>query len=352
MSKRLNHYHIKISFDKKRTECSVGNIYAKYMSGKENQDSFHFLSDSFTIIASRSKTFDDGTILSNNINSINSQILKGLLYYYSLANDFPIIKDVSIIRKRAKREDYHYSECKTDIIQPIINQGKFKLPLQKDKLNIIFEETEKGNAIRIALSYWLKGIASTERYYKFDHLWRAYNRLFMYQGNDNKEVECMAKMRTFIIQNENIFPNTLSLTNAYNNEDLRSFRWRNLILNDYSTIKKTKAFCDFILRYHDVRIMNLLNEMLVYREDFLNQENLLGTVQLHFLSNKKRYDIEMIPLLTIKYSYFVRNKMFHGEIPDSTFKIHNNNEDIEIDKLNDILSSLICELINNNDKMR
>lgn len=44
--------------------------------------------------------------------------------------------------------------------------------------------------------------------------------------------------------------------------------------------------------------------------------------------------------------------MFHGEIPDSTFKIHNNNEDIEIDKLNDILSSLICELINNNDKMR
>ena len=57
----------------------------------------------------------------------------------------------------------------------------------------------------------------------------------------------MAKMRTFIIQNENIFPNTLSLTNAYTNEDLRSFRWRNLILNDYSTIKKTKAFCDFIL---------------------------------------------------------------------------------------------------------
>ncbi len=103
MGKRLNHYHIKISFDKKRTECSVGNIYAKYMSGKENQDSFHFLSDSFTIIASRSKTFDDGTILSNNINSINSQILKGLLYYYSLANDFPIIKDVSIIRKRAKK---------------------------------------------------------------------------------------------------------------------------------------------------------------------------------------------------------------------------------------------------------
>lgn len=352
MVKRLNHYYIKIDFDKKRTECSVGNIYAKYMSGKENRDSFHFSPDSFTIIASRSKTFDDGTILSNNINSINSQILKGLLYYYSLAKDFPVINKVSIIRKHIKKEDYTYSECKTDIIQPIINQGKSKLPLQKDKLNIIFEETGKGNAIRIALSYWLKGIASTERYYKFDHLWRAYNRLFMYQGNGNKEVECMAKMRSFIIQNENIFPNTLLLTNAYTNKDLRSFRWRNLILNDYSTIKKTQAFCNFILRYHDVRIMNLLNDMLVYRKDFLDQENLLEKVKSHFSSNKERYDIEMIPLLTIKYSYFVRNKMFHGEIPDSTFKIHNNNEDMEIDKLNDILSSLIRELINNNDKMR
>ena len=98
MGKRLNHYHIKISFDKKRTECSVGNIYAKYMSGKENQDSFHFLSDSFTIIASRSKTFDDGTILSNNINSINSQILKGLLYYYSLASNPQLSSSASFLR--------------------------------------------------------------------------------------------------------------------------------------------------------------------------------------------------------------------------------------------------------------
>ena len=31
----------------------------------------------------------------------------------------------------------------------------------------LFEETEKGNAMRIALSYWLKGIASKEKYYKF-----------------------------------------------------------------------------------------------------------------------------------------------------------------------------------------
>lgn len=41
-----------------------------------------------------------------------------------------------------------------------------------------------------------------------------------------------------------------------------------------------------------------------------------------------------------------------SKIPDSTFKIHKNNEDIEIDRLNDILSTLIFELLNNNDMLR
>lgn len=75
--------------------------------------------------------------------------------------------------------------------------------------------------MRIALSYWLKGIASKEKYYKFDHLWRAYNRLFMYQGNTSKEVDCMSKMRIFIINNKNLFTNTLKITNAYTNNELR-----------------------------------------------------------------------------------------------------------------------------------
>ena len=84
----------------------------------------------------------------------------------------------------------------------------------------------------------------------------------------------------------------------------------------------------------------------------LNQENLFRNVQTHISSNTTLHDVELIPLLSIKYAYFVRNKMFHGEIPDSTFKIHKNNEDIEIDRLNDILSTLIFELLNNNDMLR
>ena len=77
MSKRYNHYHIKVDFSISNKECAIGNVYAKYLNGKDNEDSFHFFSKSFTLIASRSKSYEDGTILSNNGNSINKQLLRG-----------------------------------------------------------------------------------------------------------------------------------------------------------------------------------------------------------------------------------------------------------------------------------
>lgn len=79
----------------------------------------------------------------------------------------------------------------------------------------------------------------------------------MYHGNLPKEVDCMASLRTAIINNEVLFRKTITITNSYTTEMLRSFRWRQLILNDYDTLNKTKAFHDFILRYKDKRIMDL-----------------------------------------------------------------------------------------------
>ena len=43
MSKRYNHYHIKVDFSISNKECAIGNVYAKYLNGKDNEDSFHFL---------------------------------------------------------------------------------------------------------------------------------------------------------------------------------------------------------------------------------------------------------------------------------------------------------------------
>ena len=348
MSKRYNHYHIKVVFSISNKECAIGNVYAKYLSGKDNEDSFHFFSKSFTLTASRSKSYENGTILSNNGNSINKQLLKGLLYYYSIATSFPKISKISIIRKRAKSVDFNYTLDCANIIQPIIPNNNNPFSFNKEVLKEVFNESERGNAYRIALSYWLKGIASSERYYKFDHLWRAFNCLYSYHANAKKDLDGMIHMRQYIIDNPGLFPLTLRITNSYSSNDLRKFRWRTLILNDYDTFNKTDAFKNFVLRYNDERIMNLFKDVLPYREEFLKNANLYNDVVSHINQASIRKDGELITLLSIKYAYFVRNKMFHGEIPDSTFKIHNDHIDDEIDNLNDILSTLIYEIINGN----
>ncbi len=348
MSKRYYHYHIKVDFSISNKECAIGNVYAKYSNGKNNEDSFHFFSKSFTLIASRSKAYEDGTILSNSCNSINNQILKGLLYYYSLATSFPKISKVSIIRKRAKSVDFNYTLDCANIIQPIIPNNNNPFSFNKEVVKEVFNESERGNAYRIALSYWLKGIASSERYYKFDHFWRAFNHLYLYHTNTKKDFDGMKHMRQYIIDNSGLFPLTISITNSYSSNDLRKFRWRNLILNDYDTYNKTVAFKEFVLRYNDERIMNLFKDVLPYREVFLKNAGLYGDVVSHINQVPIRKDGELITLLSIKYAYFVRNKMFHGEIPDSTFKIHYNHIDDEIDNLNGILSTLIYEIINSN----
>ena len=119
-------------------------------------------------------------------------------------------------------------------------------------------------------------------------------------------------------------------------------------MNDYSTNNKIIAFKDFVLRYSDERIMNLFRDVLVYRKEYLQNAGLYDEVNTHINQNPIKNDVELVTLLSIKYAYFVRNKMFHGEIPDSTFKIHTDFVDNEIDILNKILSTLIYEIINSN----
>lgn len=344
MGNRINKYHIEVEFDKKRQECQTGDIRATYPFSQGYEDDFDFSNDHFTIDASRSRVHTDGEILSTSANTLNTQILKGLLYYYAIANDFPRIKKISITLSRARKADFAYTEC-NNITQPIVNPGQKVFVFAANDIKIIFEETDKGRAIRIALSYWLTGTSTLERYYRFDRLWRSFNRLFLYQGNTAKEVDGMRAMRQFIINNPQLFPQTLSITDAYTPQELRSFKWRQMILNDYDTPSKTKAFHDFILRYHDAQVMDLFKEMLPYRLDHLRAEGLDAAVTTHIAANRNPVPVEKIPLLAVKYAYFIRNKMFHGEIPDSTFKVHTDENDILIDRLNTILSTLIFELI-------
>ena len=56
------------------------------------------------------------------------------------------------------------------------------------------------------VTLYFPGIASSERYYKFDHFWRAFNRLYLYHANTEKDFDGMKHMRQCIIDNPRMFP--------------------------------------------------------------------------------------------------------------------------------------------------
>jgi hypothetical protein len=152
MSKRYNHYHIKIVFDKRRSNCNTGLINVSYLNGGTNKDEFVFSSSEVVIIASRANKFKKRTILCRNQNCIYIQILKALLYYYSLAADFSKIKDVEIVRKRPRLREYSYTECTSNMIQSLFSNhsnSREQMLYDGSKIKVLFDESEKGNAIRI-----------------------------------------------------------------------------------------------------------------------------------------------------------------------------------------------------------
>lgn len=283
-SNRIYHYHVSIVFKGIGTSVRIGRKKSGYSTIHPYLDTFVFYQKSCHLVLLRAKKYDDGSILSNANNSINTQIIKALLCYYAITNDFPVIDKLTIVRKFSNAPDYAYKEANT-FIQPLQNIVARSLICNSSIVDGMLENNQRGQTLRIAMSYWLKGISSDDVYYRFDHLWRAFNSFFMYQGNSTTEHNNMVIMRQFIIDNSSVFSKSIAITNGYTESKLMSYRWSRMLLNDYDTQKKTMALVDFIERYHDGRIMRMLQQKLACRNVYLTNEGLVGRVNSYIASN-------------------------------------------------------------------
>lgn len=341
-----------ITFKGEGASARLGRKVSGYSGAHPYSDTFVFYQKKCQLVLSRTKKYEDGTILTNANNSVNAQIIKALLCYYSITRDFPVVDKITIVRKSTRTADFLYTEVNT-ITQPLLNKTSRTLSCDPVIVNGLMENNQRGQALRIAMSYWLKGISSNDVYYKFEHLWRAFDRLFFYQGNKSTDHDNMVIMRQFILDNSRSFTRSIGITNGYSEEKLYSYRWVRMILNDYDTQRKTAALVDFVNRYHDGRIMGLLKQKLVCRNEYLTNEGLLEKVHSHITSNlTTRIDAELVTLIAIKYAYFVRNKMFHGEVIDRTFRVKENNLDVEMINLNELMEVLVMELMENYQLLR
>lgn len=340
-------YEVRIKFKEKNPLLTEKfQLMVDYKKGKGNQDRFIFAQSSIVLKLKRSRKYK--SILSNPQNSINTQIIKSIIAYYSVSSIYSQIKSIQI--------NYIEGKNKTPLLESVTFQQplQISIPIQnnlyfkKEIIQEITTESEKGECIRIALSYRLKAQITDDLYVGFENLWRAFNRLYVYCGKQSSENTNLCEIRKLIIVHANHFSQTIEITNSYTTQELfHSFRWQKLILNDYPTHKHTHV--DFIYRYSDKRIIELFQEKLVCREDNIKSLGKWSDIQNHLNSNKNTSsDIELVTLLCIKYAYFLRNKFFHGEILNRTFKLTKDNIDLEFEKLNKLLSMLIFELVNNN----
>lgn len=358
MTKRIYTYHIRIDFNKKRPECSLGNRCSEYPGGKDSHgvpytDAFQFLQDHLVVIAQRGARYDDGSILSNDKNSLYLQMLKALAYYYAYANDVPTIKKVTIVRKQTGKEDYTYNECDS-FLQPVDDDSVKANRFSSGVLDVVFTNSEKGNAVLTALTYWLKSYEYRNiPSLRFDALWRAFNCLYRYQTDRDKDFDGLRDFKGFIMDNQHLFTNSISMTTGYDQSIWDSFRWRALILNDYNAASKMNALSDFIQRYHDSRIMHSLYNIITVRQNYLEPAELWDSVVTHLTANfATKCDIETLTVLVIKYAYFVRCKYVHGELPENSFKIEHTNIDKELTRLNELFAVFIFEIINGNSSLR
>lgn len=353
---RLNRYYIKIKFSKRNS--FIGQIdNVPYKNSRVYGDSFIFRAKEISIIAERSSIYDGNAILTNTSNSIFQQTLKALLYCYAVNLSSLQLTSIKISRRTVRKEEEVVTLQYDKKTQPL--QGNITTPIifNEGDLAILLQEDDKAEKFRNILSHWLKGMTSIDRYYKFERLWRTFEQLSFYSNRasvKNKELDALRNMRNFFIANPNYFIHTKNLISTMTYDELRKFQWRKLILNNYpkgGTQNAYKGYQDyFVLANTDYRIMNLLDETLVLRQNELNHYGFIANIQNHitfYKQHPQNDDMQLVALLCCKYSYFLRNKMFHGEIVDKTFSfMPNNNDDILIDKLNELLGIVTSELIN------
>lgn len=354
MAKRHT-YIIEVKFVNFRDECAIGTQTSGYLMSNGRTDTFDFKRNGFTITAERSTIYVDGTILSSDRNGLYGQVLKGLLVYYVLSNDYPKVKSISIVRKRKNPyTDITYSET-SSFSQPLTPALPKPLVFTNANINVLLEETEKGAAVRIAMTYWLKANNSIDPYLKFDRYWKAYDRLLLYEGNTTTQRTAIPIIKATITANENVFVLSKALTNTYSDAYIRSFSWNHLLSSKSMSYTKLGEISRRVLEYTDARVIRLYQNLLSGSkiQTALTNAGLMATINTHFANNATtNQDIDIVLLMSLSYTYYIRCKLFHGEVPDSTFKLQKTNEDREIDELNKLLELVVFELLEHNNILR
>lgn len=328
-----------------------------YHVNPEKRDHMEFRSSLIRITCERSKAFDADAILTNNSNTIFRQIMKLMLFYGALNRQNGKINKLLITR--GVKNIIQLAEVEyTDKNQPVAWQNiSFVRPFNSADLADNLFAGNYGDKLSTILSHWLVGLSSKDRYKKFESLWRAFEQLCDHHNRamaNRKEFDNLRKMRTLMEGHHEYFPETDAFMGLKDYAWLRAFQWKQLIYNNYPLTATKMGVWEgyrdnFVLRNKDSRIIQLLKDTLVYRADKLHKVGVKPAIDAHiaqYTAQPITDNIQLAAFLCCKLAYFVRNKMFHGEVYERNFRFYNTlSDDIQLDEINSVLEVLTYELI-------
>lgn len=343
-------YLIEISIEEVST-IILFNGFVKYQGGGGREDRININCDRISLECERTSLIDLDGVFQNYHSVMYAQIAKAVSFYICATATIPRINDIKICVERSGKLIEEKKIPSADLKSHVNLVTPFTGVLSAVSLTAMFDESPRGSALLKAISHLIRSKTKKDVFDRFDSLWKAYNAIYKIIGNGGTDHACHVALRTFVLANPGASVFTSAIVAGMTAKELRKkLRWRYLILNDYEKSNKAVAFRDFVLRYTDARIMKVFNEILPYRKDFLANAGLLPDVQNH-ISSQLALNVcinrELVVLICIKYMYFVRNKSAHGERLDRIIGL-GNKETKEIGWLNEILESMIIDLINVN----
>ncbi|SEH62951.1 hypothetical protein SAMN02927937_00554 [Paenimyroides aquimaris] len=383
--KKIKHnYSVNISFDALDISISREIFGMEYNGSSGTNDELVIEDNTLTIKCNRIAKINLINIIFSESSSIHDQIIKSLIYYYIKLNRFVPIKNIAINRIKQTGEETIFFLPTTKISIEQILSDKFKgIDISTLDITDIFKVDDKSKAIQYALTYLLKSKITNQESERFEKLWKSFNSIYYYFGNGANENECHRLMRSFILSNPTLFSKSKRRAKSITAKELREkVRFYELLSNDYDTKEKIVAFIAFVFRYQNKIISkNLLDNISYFEADLKSIFNLdkieskfnkFDYIKDLYHNNKsstdneiifkkvKGYledrvknpvtntDLEIVVFICIKYCYYLRNKIFHAEKQDLTFRFAKNNLIFELEWVNEILETLIVELITAN----
>lgn len=351
-------YKIVISFNKGQCINPLGTQnLAYYKSGATiRNDHVSFFKKVIKLVAERKDFYSANDILYNPQISIHHTIERAIMLYYANSTNFPKINRIVISANCPNpAKNYIFETYKSNTPQI------FEFAITRNTSYVISPSTnwfgldDKGNVLRISLSYWLEAISTVVPQIKFERAWTAFNTLYTYYGRKKRECDNHSYIKGQIRANQALFTQSITISSTMTSTMIRSYRWKKWIKAQIDR-KYFDLLESIMTNLQDSRLKQVFGGLFNSRDitsRFIDSANPVKNAQIQAkLVNIQTAlavpggvnDLEVTLLLCVTYAYFLRNRRFHGGSENSYCKISPTAEDTEFLYISERLIVLVREL--------